>query len=222
MLTIGNLFCGCLAINFIFLGKTEWVLAMTGLSLLLDFLDGFVARLLNQPSSIGKDLDSLADVVSFGVVPGFMVFFMAGGTSYHPVLTASIGFLIPCFAALRLAKFNNDERSSDYFYGLATPAMTLLVAGFYATLCFNYMGLYGVLSNVIFCVSLVLVVCFLMISDIKLISNKIIAKPLAESWPLWITVILSIAAILIFKFLGLALAIVIYFVLSIIANYIVK
>lgn len=195
---------------------------MTGLSLLLDFFDGFVARLLNQPSSIGKDLDSLADVVSFGVVPGFMVFFMAGGTSYHPVLMASVGFLIPCFAALRLAKFNNDERDTDFFYGLATPAMTLLVAGFYATLCYNYWGLYSVLGNVFFCLALVVVCCYLMISDVKLISNKIIGKPLVQSWPLWIIVILSIVSILIFKFLGLALAIVIYFAISIIANYIVK
>ena len=115
------------------LEATIWAL---GLSLVFDFLDGFIARLLGVSSPIGKELDSLADMVTFGVVPGLIMARLiqsAQGLDF-PLLEAPyffvIGFLITIFSALRLAKFNIDTRQSDNFYGVPTPAMTLLVSPF--------------------------------------------------------------------------------------------
>jgi len=103
------------------------------LAAILDFLDGFAARLLKVSSAIGKDLDSLADMVTFGVLPGFIMFRMIAFSSLvlgnevsH--LFKLVSFLIPLFSALRLAKFNNDPRQTDSFIGVPTPASTLFIS----------------------------------------------------------------------------------------------
>jgi CDP-diacylglycerol--serine O-phosphatidyltransferase len=114
-----------------------------GLAALFDFLDGMAARVLNVSSSIGKDLDSLADMVSFGVVPGVIMFRVLQFTNNHFIFSTIphnnssteihtfdhylpyIAFIIPIFSALRLAKFNNDERQVDAFIGLPTPANSI-------------------------------------------------------------------------------------------------
>lgn len=147
-ITCGNLLCGCLAIVFIF---NNDLLAASGLVVLagvLDFLDGMVARLLKVHSEIGKQLDSLADMVTFGVVPGLMMFKLiryalyisSDDTMADPFtllltqpkehLPSYVAFCITIFSALRLAKFNIDTRQSDSFIGVPTPAVTLLVASF--------------------------------------------------------------------------------------------
>ena len=141
-LTCLNLLCGCLALTFIFNpGLHNLVVGayFVGLAAVADFLDGLVARALRVSSPIGKDLDSLADIVSFGVVPGAMLFQLiisalglsepaaaplASGLQYLPFAA----FTITIFSALRLAKFNNDTRQTNSFIGLPTPASTLVVA----------------------------------------------------------------------------------------------
>ncbi|AWM34671.1 CDP-alcohol phosphatidyltransferase family protein [Hymenobacter nivis] len=141
-LTCLNLLCGCLALTFIFNpGLHNLVVGayFVGLAAVADFLDGLVARALRVSSPIGKDLDSLADMVSFGVVPGAMLFQLiisalglsgpaaaplASGLQYLPFAA----FTITIFSALRLAKFNNDTRQTNSFIGLPTPASTLVVA----------------------------------------------------------------------------------------------
>jgi CDP-diacylglycerol--serine O-phosphatidyltransferase len=147
-ITLGNLLCGCLAIIKTFEGDLVLAAYFVGIALVLDFFDGFTARLLKVASPIGKDLDSLADMVTFGVVPGLLVFQLfklaipiqnfhgcagcetpgyysasSGLESYLPYL----GLLIPIFSCIRLAKFNNDTRQSDSFIGLPTPANAMVV-----------------------------------------------------------------------------------------------
>lgn len=152
-ITLGNLFCGCLALISAFEGDLVWAAYFVGISLVLDFFDGFTARMLKVSSAIGKDLDSLADMVTFGVVPGIVMFKMltnvsdmlvvdepanVGWTIYPPLAGSAdqpsylpyFGLIITIFSCIRLAKFNNDTRQSDSFIGLPTPANTMIVCSF--------------------------------------------------------------------------------------------
>ena len=130
VITCLNLLCGCLALTFIFAGNLVVGAYLVGLAAVADFFDGLVARALRVSSPIGKDLDSLADMVSFGVVPGAILFQLLkgapalGALAYLPYAA----FLVTIFSALRLAKFNNDTRQTNSFIGLPTPACTLVVA----------------------------------------------------------------------------------------------
>jgi CDP-diacylglycerol---serine O-phosphatidyltransferase len=126
-LTCCNLFCGCLGIVFALKGYATPAAYFVWIACVFDFLDGFAARILKVSSPIGKELDSLADMVSFGLLPSVVVYNMleaAGATGVVPYFA----FLIAVFSALRLAIFNLDERQSDSFRGLPTPANALLVS----------------------------------------------------------------------------------------------
>jgi CDP-diacylglycerol---serine O-phosphatidyltransferase len=130
-ITCLNLASGCVAIVFAFQGAYMTAALLIALAAVFDFLDGFAARLLKAYSPLGKELDSLADEVSFGVAPGVMIFNfisdMAIATD-SSVYLAYFGLLIPVFSALRLANFNLDERQSTSFIGLPTPANALFWA----------------------------------------------------------------------------------------------
>jgi CDP-diacylglycerol--serine O-phosphatidyltransferase len=141
LFTLGNLFCGCLAILFASHFNFEYAALMVFLAAFLDFFDGFLARLLKVDGELGKQLDSLADMVSFGVVPGIIAFQLillygsldpttltlqeAGSKSSVYQLLPYIGLLIPVFSCYRLAKFNLDTRQTHGFIGLPTPANAL-------------------------------------------------------------------------------------------------
>lgn len=151
LLTLCNLLCGCIAIVFAFEGNLTWSAYLVGVACVFDFLDGLAARVLKVHSEIGKQLDSLADMVSFGVVPGVVMFQMIkSAVAYEhtsnlqfdslldlgnlltqaepPVfILPFIAFLIPVFSSLRLAKFNIDTRQSDSFIGVPTPANALFI-----------------------------------------------------------------------------------------------
>jgi len=130
-LTSCNLFSGCIASTMAFQGKYEWAFIFIIIGAVFDFFDGMSARLLKAPSTIGKELDSLADMTTFGLAPSFIIFsvmkemyypiFLSGLSKYIPF----IAFLIAVFSALRLAKFNIDPRQTSNFIGLPTPANAL-------------------------------------------------------------------------------------------------
>jgi CDP-diacylglycerol--serine O-phosphatidyltransferase len=149
LFTAGNLVGGILAIIFALTGKIHIAPYFIFASAIFDFLDGFIARILKVPSELGKQLDSLADMVTFGVAPGIIVYVLLQNDPqngiYGPIwgfnnssfylenmllnsYLSYIAFLIPVFALFRLAKFNLDTRQSDSFIGLPTPAMTLFFA----------------------------------------------------------------------------------------------
>lgn len=142
-ITCANLFCGCLAIIKTFENDLIWAAYLVGIAALLDFFDGMLARILRVSSPIGKDLDSLADIVSFGVVPGLMLFkfmlFTGNETSLTDIffgkkeendsLLPYFALIIPLCSAIRLARFNNDIRQSDSFIGLPTPANAIFFSG---------------------------------------------------------------------------------------------
>ena len=151
-ITLLNLFCGCAAIVCLLDLQLLWAFWFLLAAGLLDVADGLVARLLGVSSEIGKELDSLADMVSFGVVPGVIYYvFLDLQSSHVDGLAAkyqvswnwyaSPAFLVPMFSALRLAKFNIDDRQTDGFLGIATPTSTLFAVGLmliYATDTFGW------------------------------------------------------------------------------------
>jgi len=133
VITLLNLLCGVWAIHALYTGQTQDAIILIATAAVFDFFDGFAARMLNAASPIGKDLDSLADMVSFGVFPGLLLVAqirnqsmgMESGLWMEHI--HFLGYLIPAASALRLAKFNNDARQSQEFIGLPTPANTLLI-----------------------------------------------------------------------------------------------
>ncbi|MDR0370978.1 MAG: CDP-diacylglycerol--serine O-phosphatidyltransferase [Prevotellaceae bacterium] len=126
-ITCLNLFSGCVGTCFAFQGETQWAFHCILLSGAFDFLDGFAARMLKTHSPTGKELDSLADAISFGLLPGAMVFYLLSQATHTPI--PFIGFLIPVFSALRLAKFNIDDRQTTSFIGLPVPANAIFWGG---------------------------------------------------------------------------------------------
>lgn len=133
-LTCLNLFSGCIACVMAFEARYEWALAFIIFSAVFDFFDGMMARALDAHSIIGKDLDSLADDVSFGVAPSLIVFSLFKEMDYSGAMESLAGvfpylaFLLSVFSALRLAKFNNDTRQTSSFVGLPVPANALFWA----------------------------------------------------------------------------------------------
>jgi CDP-diacylglycerol--serine O-phosphatidyltransferase len=125
-LTCGNLLCGCFGIVFCFENKNVPIAYFVWAAGVFDFFDGFAARTLKVTSPIGKELDSLADMVSFGLLPSLVMYRMIEASSSNPYLPF-IGFLIAVCSALRLAIFNVDETQHDSFKGLNTPANTLFI-----------------------------------------------------------------------------------------------
>jgi len=135
-LTCANLFCGCMGLVGLQQNKPDEVIYWVGGALLFDFLDGFAARLLGVQSPMGKELDSLADMVSFGVLPAFL---MQAIWLKLPINVAWSyqSFAIAIFSAVRLALFNLDERQKTGFIGVPTPANTLFVIGIWYTFLQN-------------------------------------------------------------------------------------
>jgi CDP-diacylglycerol--serine O-phosphatidyltransferase len=133
-ITLLNLFCGACASLCLLYGRLEWAIGLVALAALADLLDGLMARWLKVHSELGKQLDSLADMVSFGLVPGLILYVLIanalnGEWPHDLEIRALPAFLITLFSALRLGKFNLDERQTDGFLGLPTPGCTLFMIG---------------------------------------------------------------------------------------------
>lgn len=128
LVTIFNLLSGCLSVIFVFSGDILLASWMIALAAVFDFLDGFLARLLRAGSEIGKMLDSLADMVSFGIAPGMIMFRLMEVSVEAPDLVSYAALLIPAFSAIRLAIFSVDKRQAERFIGVPTPMTALLIA----------------------------------------------------------------------------------------------
>ena len=212
IITLCNAFFGCLAVLSIFSGQTAWLPWLIGICLLADFADGLAARLLKQSSAIGKELDSLADVISFGFVPGAIYYLLlckslglegldfSNPNSYLPAL----GFVITAFSALRLAKFNTDSRQTENFIGLNTPANTIFTLGLLLTVENNSFGLSELLLNLPLLISLIGLFSFLLVSEIPIFSFKFKGLFWKGNEIRFVFLILS-ALLLIFLPLGLAM-----------------
>lgn len=172
-LTCANLLCGCVGIVEVFHNNMLLSCALIGLAAIFDFLDGFVARLLKVSSAIGKELDSLADVTTFGVLPAVIIYqlLMRSVPDLNDIWIPNLAFLIAICSALRLAKFNIDPRQSDSFIGVPTPANGLLVASLPFIIRYNP-AWEPMIVNTTNLLIFTAVMSFLMVSELPLFALK--------------------------------------------------
>lgn len=224
LLTCLNLLCGIGAIIAVFHRDIVTTMILVAISLVADFLDGFVARLMKISSPIGKELDSLADMVTFGVVPAVTMVFLLGQiyqyeSSKEIPYPAYIGLMIGVFSALRLAKFNLDERQSDCFYGLATPANTLFILSLWIVKHYHPNAfITQVFTHPIALFVIVPISCIMLIADIKLIAFKFKNMTWKDNQWKYILLIACVLLLLIFRIQALPLLVPVYIGISLISE----
>lgn len=225
-ITCLNLFCGCLGIMLTFEGSLQSAAYCIYAAALFDFFDGMAARMLHVKSEIGKQLDSLADVVSFGVLPGFIIYNLFQKDSMEIAAEGMnityIAFMIPIFSALRLAKFNIDTRQTDSFIGVPTPANALLISALPYMVFQNVWGMSEVLTQPYVLASISIVMSFLLVSEIPLIALKFKNYAWKGNEVRWILILVSLLAFLVFRQASLPLIILFYILISIINNTLSK
>lgn len=214
-----NLFSGCIACVMALQGSFEWVFIWVIFAALFDFLDGLIARLLKAYSPIGKELDSLADMVSFGLAPGLMTFSLLQTiTSGFPLedYIPYFAFLIPVFSALRLAKFNIDDRQTTSFIGLPVPANALFWT---STIVGTHSYAQGneILYTIILLV-LIIVFSFLLVSEIPMFSLKVKNLTWKDNQFQYILILSTIIAVIFLKWAGLGISILIYILISLLTK----
>lgn len=221
IITCGNLIAGCFSILFTFAGMPLKASIMIFVAGLFDFFDGFAARMLDAHSPIGGDLDSLSDVVSFGVAPGFIMFRLMCEGMTEPIwplgrvsLFACFAFLLPVFAAVRLAKFNVDTRQTTSFIGLPTPPMALFMASL--PLAFWQLGVLGQpVMNPYLGLGIVLLFSFMMVSRRPFFSFKIKSAAWKGNEVRWIFLIIAVAGFAVFRFAALPFILLVYILMSV-------
>ena len=220
-LTCCNILCGCLGIIQVFKGDLVYGCYFVFFGVAFDFLDGLAARMLKAYSPIGKDLDSLADMVTFGMLPGFLIYYVL--KTYTDIFFLPyVALIIPIFSALRLAKFNNDTRQTSDFIGLPTPANALFFISFPLIILYDSSGLRFLFQNPIFIISCIIVFSGLLVSEIKLFSLKIKRLNINENiFPL-ILIVLSNVLFFILFFSAIPFIIFLYIILSLVKFYILK
>lgn len=221
LLTLANLFLGCLAIHFLFHDEISMVLVCISLALVADFLDGYAARALKIASPVGRELDSLADMVSFGVVPGIMMYLLISASAADsenflaawPGLHFS-GFLITLFSALRLAVFNLDETQSDHFKGIPTPANTIFFLGVFFIAKNDMFGMSYYIMHPFFLLVLTLIFSYLLISPYRMLKLKPAFRWKDGFWRQNVLLLAAIPSFIFLKEAALAFLVLLYILLS--------
>ncbi len=242
--TLLNLFFGCLAIVCIMQSglmisvddnmqqvvdipeKMVYASMFIGIAAIIDFLDGFVARLLNASSEMGKQLDSLADVVSFGVAPSMIVYQFLRLSYAQEIdglninaIWLSLAFIIACAGAYRLARFNIDTTQSTGFKGVPIPAAGLLISAF--PLIYhqsNATWVYELLMNKWFWYGVILVVSYLMVSTLPMLALKFKGVTFQKLLPFIIILITSLITAIFLKWIAVPVGFLIYVVVSLMFN----
>lgn len=219
IITLINLFCGLMAIISLLYGQFTQAIILVFLGGLADFLDGMVARLLKVNSPVGKELDSLADMVTFGVVPGMVVFILLNKGGAIPVWSefpwyATPAFLITLFSALRLAKFNLDTRQTENFIGLATPAATLFIIGILLIYMNDSFGWANVVVHPIFLYFIIISLSLLLVSEIPMFSLKFKSLKWVGNQKRYIFAIVSVLFIAFFREASLSMIIFFYIIMN--------
>jgi CDP-diacylglycerol--serine O-phosphatidyltransferase len=229
LITLLNLFCGCIAIVFAVHDRFEMVALFVFLGIIFDFFDGLAARLLNVRSDIGLQLDSLADMVTSGVVPGLVMFklleiSLSNGWDTGSLVSKGLeistlwpllGFIITLASAYRLAKFNIDEDQTDSFIGLPTPANALLIVSLPLILLFhNNEILNEIILNKWFLIGLTFVSAFLLNAKLPLFALKFKNWSFKDNAIRYIFLFISIILLATLKYLAVPAIIVLYILLS--------
>ena len=219
-ITCGNLVSGCLSILFLTSGMPVKAALMIFVAGLFDFLDGFAARLLHAHSPIGADLDSLSDVVSFGVAPGFIMYWLMSRAQHPEIillgldLLPCLAFLLPVFSAIRLAKFNVDDTQTTTFRGIPAPGMAIFIASL--PLALSQVGhLTDGALGYWACLGITLVFSFMMVSNLRFFSFKMKSAKWKGNEIRWIFLIVAIVSYAVFRWLALPFVMMVYVLLSV-------
>lgn len=219
-ITLANLTCGLFAIIFAFMGNLKAASLCIFLGAFLDFFDGLAARLLKISGEFGKQLDSMADMVTFGVAPGFILFDLIGGkvpTSFESLYPASLALLIPIFSAYRLANFNIDSRQTDSFIGLPTPALAIFIAAI-PHIDFNRFPMF---TDMQLLTVLAVIMPILLVVEMPLFSLKFSNNESIYSRVNIFRISLILAALvlfLLFEFAAIPFIVILYLILSLLNN----
>ena len=225
-ITLLNLFCGCIAVVFVAELNFEMAFFFVSLGIFLDFFDGFFARLFKVAGELGLQLDSLADMVTSGVVPGFVMFSLlkqgqnpADANQIIPYL----GFIITLGSCYRLANFNIDTRQTDSFIGLPTPANALFILSLPLVIKYSdSMVIFEILSNHWFLLAITLFSAFILNAEIPLFSLKIKDFTFKKNALQIVFLSLCVLLLIFFQYLAIPLVIITYVLLSIINNKFLK
>jgi CDP-diacylglycerol--serine O-phosphatidyltransferase len=235
IITLLNLFCGCIALVFAF--QQEFLLAFyfVCLGIFFDFFDGFFARLFKVSSPLGLQLDSLADMITSGVVPGVIMFqLLLKSFGEEKIISISswdnsvmilpfLGFIITLGACYRLANFNIDTRQTDSFIGLPTPANTLFILSLPLVLLnSNLEFITNALQNHWVLIAISIVSAYVMNAEIPLFSLKIKDFTFKKNALQILFLATSVLLLLVFRYLGIPMVIIFYVLLSVVNNMINK
>ena len=225
-----NLLMGCLSIVFAFQDKLIVASVLIFMAGVLDFLDGLFARLLKAYSPMGKELDSLADMISFGLAPSVIMFqllnvailrnnldFNVESAGFLELLIPSSAFIIAIFSALRLAKFNLDKRQTKFFMGIPTPANAFLIASLPFVLK-DYEMVSDILLKIYILVPLIFILSFLLVSEIPIISLKFTNYTFRDNKSRFILLVVSLVLLVILKISAYPFIFVFYLLISLIDN----
>lgn len=233
LLTLGNLLCGTLAAIFAIKGDFTATALLVVIGIGFDFFDGFVARILNVQGELGKQLDSLADMVTSGVVPGIVMLKMleesidVDAVGYFGIdnygATGSnlpfLGLLLTLGACYRLAKFNIDTRQSDNFIGLPTPAMSLFVISLPLIAGFTTQSFFvDIVTNKWFLIAATIILTYLMNAELPLFSLKFKDFSFKKNALKYLFLIASIILLILLKFVAVPVIILLYILLSVGSN----
>lgn len=226
VITLLNLFSGCVAVVYASQGYFDWAFLFVCLGIFLDFFDGFFARMFKVQSELGLQLDSLADMVTSGVVPGLVMYQFLKRLvvdSWMFEFLPYIGFVITLGACYRLANFNIDTRQTDSFIGLPTPANALFIMSLPLVVLYEQNTIVsGLLNSQWVLVVISFLSAFIMNAEVPLFSLKIKNFSFKKNALQLFFLIASVILILLFRYLGIAMVILLYVVLSIFNNLLAK
>lgn len=221
-ITLLNLFCGCMAIVFASRLDFEMAFYMVCLGIFFDFFDGFFARLFKVSGPLGLQLDSLADMVTSGVMPGYIMFHLLSNSQHE--ISASpwipfLGFIITLGSCYRLAVFNLDTRQTNSFIGLPTPANALFILSLPLVLKYSdSLIVLEIFTNQGVLLAITLFSAYILNAEIPLFSLKIKKFNLKDNALQIVFLVLSFLLLIFFQYLGIPLVIIGYVLLSIVSN----
>ncbi|MBF4465630.1 phosphatidylcholine/phosphatidylserine synthase [Flavobacterium sp. LC2016-12] len=226
LITLINLLCGCIAVVFISEANYEMAFYMVCLGIFFDFFDGFFARLFKVSSPLGLQLDSLADMVTSGVAPGYVMYSLFTNSGHelgnNPAIPF-LGFIVTLGSCYRLANFNIDTRQTDSFIGLPTPANALFILSLPLVLKYSdSLVMLEILTNQWVLLVITLCSAYILNAEIPLFSLKIKKFSFKENALQIVFLIVSVLMVLLLHYIAIPLIIIFYVLLSVVNNMFLK
>ena len=228
LITLINLFCGCIAVVFVSQGDYLMAFYMVCLGIFFDFFDGFFARLFKVSSPLGLQLDSLADMVTSGVVPGYIMYTMFTKSANPNEVIGSVfipflGFIVTLGSCYRLANFNIDTRQTDSFIGLPTPANALFILSLPLVLEYSdSLAVFEILTNQWVLLVITLCSAYILNAEIPLFALKIKKFTVKDNVLQIVFLLVSLLLVILLQYMAIPLIIIFYVLLSVVNNMFLK